>query len=164
MMEWLRPVAVGVWNRPGRCPIDIDELVQIGALAAVEATQTFQADRGASLKTWQWKHAEWAMREALKVSARRAGLAPIECVGDLSDLERVAPLLASSNHEPSRLLFLKQLRALVGTLPGSARQLITLVHWHDEARDAIAADRGVAKWITRTEHQLTLAALRAALS
>lgn len=162
-LTWLRPVAVQVAKAMhSAVGLEIDDLVQAGAVAAVEAAENFDADHGATLKTWQWKQAEWAMRDLLILSARRHRIAPIYSVG-LRVLDEFFET-ADAAPGPEAQCLMSECRQALADLAGSHRQLLTMLYTHDFTRAAAAREIGGDRWTIRAAEKAALSALRKRLT
>ncbi len=155
-LDWLLPVAVGVFKKGGAIAgFTVDDLVQIGAVAAIEAEATY-SPQGNSLKTWRWKQAEWAMRNAVKHIAYRHNVAPM------------VPLDAWSGDDdpdgapgPDMRYLIRQCAMALAKLPGPQRQLLGWLYADDRTYKDVAVELGAASVMpVRTAEKRALASLR----
>lgn len=153
-LDWLLPVALGVFKRGGAVAgFTVDDLVQIGAVAAVEAEATY-SPQGNSLKTWRWKQAEWAMRNAVKHVAHRHSVAPMESLdswpGD--DDPDGAP-------GPDMIYLMRKCARALARLPGPQRQLLSWLYADERTYACIAREQGAARLTVRNAEKAALQAL-----
>lgn len=67
---------------PASAGYEFDDLVQIGAVAAIEETSSFDPSKGATLGGWQSTHAAWAVRDEVARQIRRTGVAQMDPLPD----------------------------------------------------------------------------------
>lgn len=153
-LDWLLPVAVRVFKERGAwAGFTVDDLVQIGAVAALEADATYNP-QGNTLKTWRWDKAEWAMRNAVTHAARRHKLAPME------------PLEAWSGDDdpdgapgPDMRYLLRKCAQALARLPGPQRQLLSWRYADERTYACIAREQGSARLTVRNAEKAALQAL-----
>ena len=154
-LDWLLPVAWGVFRKGGAAAgFTVEDLVQIGAVAAIEADATY-SPQGNTLKTWRWDKAEWAMRNAVTHAVRRHKVAPMESLeawaGD--DDPDGAP-------GPDMRYLMRKCAQALARLPGPQRQLLAWLYAEDLTRVDVAREVGGDRWTVRAAEKTALLALR----
>ena len=155
-LDWLLPVAWGVFKKGGRAAgFTVDDLVQIGAVAAIESDATYRP-QGNTLKTWRWDCAEWAMRNAVTHDVRRHKLAPMDSFDEWpgDDDPDGAP-------GPDMRYLIRQCALALAKLPGPQRQLLGWLYADDRTYKDVAVELGAASVMPiRTAEKRALASLR----
>jgi RNA polymerase sigma factor (sigma-70 family) len=137
-----------------------EERTAIAHIAAWQAAQEYQPDRGVSLQTYAALRAEWAILDEWK-RLQRAGW----CLAALPVDEETGEVLEVVDPEAQALVeanaLCAQVRAAVESLPAAERRVVALHFGDGLSERAIARVLGVSKsWVHR-RLQSALARLRA---
>jgi len=159
--SWLNVVALKV-SRSGTAGIGLDDLVQIGAVAAIEAIDSHNGS--AALSTWQWREAEWTMREAVHKAVRRARIAPMDPLPERPEFDDDAASdfvdLEDNGPRPDESLERAKCAQALAALPGPQRNLLLMLHGHGLTRADVAREIGGDRWTVRAAEMRALEALR----
>ena len=168
-LDWLLPVAWGVFRKGGAAAgFTVEDLVQIGAVAAIEADATY-SPQGNTLKTWRWDRAEWAMRNAVTHAVRRHRLAPFQSLVESQVQYRdengeCAEWVGDNNPDgapgPDLRYLMRQCARALAKLPGPQRQLLQWLHAEDRTRADVGRELGADRWQVRAAEKSALGVLR----
>lgn len=157
------------------CAVDVDDLMQEGFLAMVEAAETFQAGGRMSFLGWWDFRLKTAFNEALGVRWKRTLHAPEhQCVrlsqpltaGEGDTLEDCLPAVADDFQAVDREIWRAQLhtamQSALEVLPQAQRELLHQRYYQGRTRAQIAQSEGVSQEAIRTREVRALAAIRKA--
>jgi RNA polymerase sigma factor (sigma-70 family) len=122
---------------------DREDIVQEGCVGLLEAASRYEADRGASLRTFAGRRADGAMMDRIRTLARtRARETGMGGVPDAEGGRTCGSFPAEGRSPESRELILRfswSLRARCGTLPGRERDAVGLRYFEGlSVRDTAA--------------------------
>lgn len=151
LVERYRDRVYGLALRIVRSAPDAEEVAQDAFVRAWLALPRFRGE--ASFSTWIYRiAARCAFDRALTLKLRRGREAVIEAAGDVAAPGEGAP----------RTALVRQLDALVATLPPAQRAVVTLYYLQDRSVEQVAATLAMPENTIKTHLSRARAALRAA--
>jgi RNA polymerase sigma factor (sigma-70 family) len=125
------------WSLPPA--LDVDDLAQAGVVGILMAAPRFNADRGASLRTFTHHRMVGAMRDAIRAAYPLGPAAARRCRCEFVPLDQAATV-AGPAVRPERLYLLTQLLA---TLPPRWRFVLEQLYLHGASNVSIARAMGI---------------------